>query len=370
VAWVTALRPLAVLSARYRRALNIAVVIVVAGWQVAGAGSQLAADRAEYRPATVQVGMWLVLAAVIAAGSVRLLRGMSGWSGAWALAMVALVAGTAAAAACPAAQLLKTDWAWGAVGWVGVLVMLRRPFGELAGFLSLTAAATFAILARDGLHHAGLAGFITILAGSAGIQFAVAVAAGALELVARQAAAATEAEAEARERSVIAQQVHAARHARWLALQATAAPLLRALAVGAADPGDETVRRSCAVEAARLRRMMAEVDDTLIPLVHELHAAAEIAERRGVAVDIETAGKLPGVPPGIRRVITDAAITILVAAHSRARVTMTGTGTGIAVSLVADAPAQLQLSAGHGQVTIEQQHDGDDLWVEARWSSR
>ena len=300
---------------------------------------------------------------MIVAGSVRLLRGMSGWPGAWSLAMVALVAGTVATAACPAAQMLKTDWAWGAVGWVGVLVLLRRPFGELAGFLSLTAVATFAILAREGLHRADLAGFITILAGSAGIQFAVAVAAGALELVARR-------EAAARERSVIARQVHAARHARWLALQATTAPLLRALAADAADPGDETVRRSCAVEAARLRRMMAETDDTLIPLVHELHAAADIAECRSVAVDIETAGKLPGVPPEIRRVITDAAITILVAARSRARVTITGTGAGIAVSLVADAPAQPQLSAGHGEVTIEQQHDGDDLWVEARWSNR
>ena len=185
VARVTAVRPLAVLSARYRRALNIAVVIVVAGWQVAGAGSELVADRADYRSVTVQVAIWLVLAAVIVAGSVRLLRGMSGWPGAWALAMLALLAGTAAAAACPADQMLKTDWAWGAVGWVGVLVLLRRPFGELAGFLSLTAVATFAILARDGLHRAGLAGFITILAGSAGIQFAVTVAAGALEMVAR-----------------------------------------------------------------------------------------------------------------------------------------------------------------------------------------
>jgi hypothetical protein len=49
---------------------------------------------------------------------------------------------------------------------------------------------------------------------------------------------------------------------------------------------------------------------------------------------------------------------------------MTGTGAGIAVSLLADAPAQPHLSAGRGEVAIEQQHDGDDLWVEARWSSR
>ena len=359
----------AVLSARYRRALNIAVVIVVAGWQLAGAGSQLAADRAEYRPVTVQVAMWLVLTAVIVAGSVRLLRGGSGWRSGWALAAVALAAGPVAAAAGPAADMLKTDWAWGTVGWVGVLVLLRRPLAELAGFVSLAALATFAILARDGLHRAELAGFITVLAGSASIQFAVAVAARALELVARQAADAAQSEAAAREHDVIARQVHAARHARWLALQATAAPLLRALAAGTAGPGGEAVRRSCAVEAARLRRMIAETDDTLSPLVHELHAAADIAERRGVAVDIETAGTLPGVPRDVRRVITDAAIAILVATRSRARVTLTGAGAGIAVSLVADAPPP-RLPAGDGAVVFEQQHDGDDLWMEARWNGR
>jgi hypothetical protein len=362
-------QPAAVLSARYRRALNIAVVIVVAGWQVAGAGSQLAADRADYHSFSVQVAIWLVLTAVIAAGSVRLLRGGSGWRGAWALAAVALVAGTAAAAACPSADMLKTDWAWGTVGWVGVLVLLRRPFAELAGFLSLAALATLALLARDGLHRAELAAFITVLAGSASIQFAVAVTARVLELVARQAADAAAAEAAARERDVIARRVHAARHARWLALQATAAPLLRALAAGTADPGDEALRRSCAVEAARLRRMIAETDDALSPLVHELHAAADIAERRGVAVDVETAGTLPAVPREIRRVITDAAITVLVAARTRARVTLTGTGAGIAVSLVADAPPS-RLPAGDGEVIFEQQHDGDDLWVEARWNGR
>jgi hypothetical protein len=364
-----AVQPAAVLSARYRRALDIAVVIVVAGWQVAGAGSQLAADRADYRSVTFQAAVWLVLTAVIAAGSVRLLRGESGWRGAWALAAVALAAGTAAAAACPAAEMLKTDWAWGSVGWVGVLVLLRRPIAELAGFLSLAAVATFAILARGGLHRAELAGFITVLAGSASIQFAVAVTARTLEVVARQAADAAQGEAAARERDVIARQVHAARHARWQALQATAAPLLRALAAGTADPGDEAVRRSCAVEAARLRRMIAETDETLSPLGHELLAAADIAERRGVAVDVETAGTLPAVPREIRRVITDAAITVLVAARTRARVTLTGTGAGIAVSLVADAPPS-RLPAGDGEVIFEQQHDGDDLWVEARWNGR
>ncbi len=253
-----------------------------------------------------------------------------------------------------------------------MLVLLRRPLAELSCFLSLEALATFGILVRDGLHRAGLAGFITIVAGSAGLQFAVAVAARALESVARQAAEAAQSEASAREHAMIAGQVHAARQARWLALQATMAPLLVNLGAGTADPGEENVRRSCAVEAARLRRMIAASDDTLSPLVHELQAAADVAERRGVAVDIETAGALPGVPAEIRRVITDAAIPVLVAARSRARITLAGTGDGIAVSLVADAPP-LPLSlppAGPGEVVIEHQHDGGDLWLQARWNGQ
>jgi hypothetical protein len=371
---MTAVHPSAVASDRYRRAFDTAVVVVVAGWQVAGAGSQLASDRADYGSDAFQIAAWLVLAAAITAGCVRLLRGRSGRSWAWTLAAVAIMTSTAVAAACPTDQMLKTDWGWGSAGWVGVLVLLRRPFAELVWFLTLEALATFAILARDGLHRADLAGFITVAAGSAGIQFAVAVAARALETVARQAAAAAENETAAREHAVIAGQVHAARHARWLALQATAAPLLRELATGTADPSDEGVRKMCAVEAARLRRMMAESDDTLSPLIHELHAAADIAERRGVAVDIETAGLVLGVPAHVRRVITDAAITVLVAARSRVRVTVAGAGDGVAVSLVADAPPQPELSVARdevdGEVVIEQQDDGDDLWVEARWNRR
>lgn len=367
---MTQLRPLTVLSSRYRRALDIAAVVIVAGWQVAGAGSLMVGDRAAYGSFAIQVGAWLVLAAVIAAASVRLFRGSPGRSWTWALAGLALVTGAVAAAACPAGQLLKTDWAWGAVGWAGVLVLLRRPLAELSWFLSLEALVTFGILAGDGLHRADLAGFITIGAGSAGIQFAVAVAARALESVARRAADAAQNEAAARERAVVAAQVHAARQARWLALQATMTPLLVDLGAGTADPGDEDVRRACAVEAARLRRMIAESDDTLSPLVHELQAAADVAERRGVAVDIEAAGVLPGVPAEIRRALTDAAIPVLVAARSRARVTLAGTGDGVAVSLVADAPPQPLPPAARGEVVIEHQQDGEDLWLQARWNGQ
>jgi hypothetical protein len=130
------------------------------------------------------------------------------------------------------------------------------------------------------------------------------------------------------------------------------------------------VRIRCAVQAARLRRLLAEGDEVPGPLVHELHASADVAERRGIAVEIETAGQLPQVPGPARRVITDAAIAILTAARSRTRITLAAVTAGIAVSFVADTGAEVLLPAAGEGVAIEQQQDGGMLWAEARWNSQ
>ena len=135
------------------------------------------------------------------------------------------------------------------------------------------------------------------------------------------------------------------------------------------------MRTRCAIQAARLRRLLAEGDEVAGSLVHELHASADVAERRGVAVEIETAGMLPEVPGPARRVITDAAIAILTAARSQARITLAAVAAGIAVSFVADTgPADgstvVRLPAAGEGVAIDQQQDGGMLWAEARWNSR
>jgi hypothetical protein len=365
-------QPSAVLSARYARSFDIAVIVVVAGWHVAGAGSELLPDRALYPSFGVQAGLWLAIALAIAAGAARLIRGRSGPAGAYALAAVGLAVAIAGAADCPAGALLKTDWAWGTAGWLGVLVLLRRPLAELIGLLALEALGTFTVLAIQGLHRTDLAGFITILAETTAIQLVVAVAARRMGATAREAADVTQREAAAREQAVIAERLRATRQARWLGLQETAGPLLRELAAGTADPADPAVRRACAVEAARLRRLMAERDDAPGPLVHELHACADVTERQGVAVDIETVGALPDVPAEVRRVITDTAIAILTTAVSHVRVTLTALPEGVAVSLVADCPELPVLpvlpAAARG-IVVEHERDRSNVWVEARWTS-
>jgi len=130
------------MSGRYQRAFTVAVVVLVAGWHLAGAGGQLLRDRPAYGSFAFQGAMWLAMALAITAGSVLVLRGAPGWRLAWAVALVALVASTAAAAASPAGQMLAVNWAWGSAGWTGVLVLLRRRFGELAWFLAAEAVAT------------------------------------------------------------------------------------------------------------------------------------------------------------------------------------------------------------------------------------
>ena len=362
--------PTAVMSNRYQRAFTIAVVFLVAGWHLAGAGGQLLRNRPDYGSFAFQGAMWLVMAVAITAGSILALRGTTGWRLAWTVALVALAASTAAAAASPAHQMLAVNWAWGSAGWTGVLVLLRRRFTELAWFLAAVALAILGVQVADGLHRTDLAGFLALLAWSTGAQVAVAAGVRALNLAADQAAAAARSEDAARERAATAEIIQAARQARWLALQESAVPLVAELAAGTADPGQPGVRSRCAVQAARLRRLLAEGDEVSGSLVHELHASADVAERRGVAVDIETAGALPEVPGPARRVITDAAISILTAARSQARITQATVAAGIAVSFVADTGVVVTLPVAREGVAIQQQQDDGMLWAEVRWNSQ
>jgi len=367
---MTAVQPTALMSGRYQRAFTLAVIFLVVSWHLAGAGGQLLHNRADYSSFAFQGAMWLVMALAIAAGSVLALRGTPSWRSAWTVAVITLAASTAAAAASPANDMLAVNWAWGTAGWTGLLVLLRRRFGELACFLAAEAAATLSVQLWDGLHRTDLAGFLAVLAWSTGAQVAVAAGVRALDVAADQAAAAARSEHAARERAATAEIIQAAREARWLALQESAAPLVAELAAGTADPGDLQVRIRCAVQAARLRRLLAEGDEVPGSLVHELHASADVAERRGVAVEIETAGPLPQVPRLARRVITDAAIAILTDARSQARITLAAVAAGIAVSFVADTGAGVQLPAAAEGVTIQHQQDDGMFWAEARWNSR
>ena len=130
------------MSGRYQRAFTIAVIFLVVLWHLAGAGGQLLHNRAAYGSFAFQGAMWLVMALAITAGTILVLRGTPGRGPAWAIALTALAASTAAAVASPAGQMLAVNWAWGSAGWTGGLVLFRRRFAELACFLAAEARSS------------------------------------------------------------------------------------------------------------------------------------------------------------------------------------------------------------------------------------
>ena len=76
---MTGAAPATTLSGRYQRAFTIAVIFLVAGWHLGGAGGQLLRNRAAYGSFAFQGAMWLAMALAIAAGTVLVLRRAPGW---------------------------------------------------------------------------------------------------------------------------------------------------------------------------------------------------------------------------------------------------------------------------------------------------
>src|SRR6202034_3383320 len=68
LAGMTTAAPTTTMSGRYQRAFTIAVVVLVAGWHLAGAGGQLLDYRPAYASFAFQGVMWLVLAVAIGVG--------------------------------------------------------------------------------------------------------------------------------------------------------------------------------------------------------------------------------------------------------------------------------------------------------------
>jgi hypothetical protein len=358
------LAPEALLATRYGRDFDRAVVFVVITWHVLGAGSELWSYLPDYAHPGWQVAAWSVLSLIIILGAVRLLTRTD--RGAMPLATAALAVNGFVSVTVPGSRMLETDWAWGTTGWACVLLLLRRPLAELLVYLTADAVVVGVVLTAGGMSRPEAASFVTVLYASASIQLAVVVAVRVLDGTARRAVRTSVARADAAARQLIAERVHTARQDRYRAIGEDTRALLLALAEGRAGPEDPAVRRSCAVAAARLRRLFAESDDVPDPLVHELRACADIAERRAVRVDIETVGRLPEVPGATRRAFGETAIDVLARARGHARITLSAEDGGVAVAIVADVADRTPPVSGAG-ITVSHQYDENGIWVEARW---
>jgi hypothetical protein len=360
-------------ATRFAQAVNIGLVAIVGVWHLGMDTLYVLKGRPVYEPQAAAAGSWLALTVVLAAGSVLLLRSALDARTARSLAAAALVAGVVAASAYPAGGTIgEVSWAGNTVGWFGVLLLIERPLWELIVLLGANMAVTVGFLAADGaFDRATVSQLLAMAYTTAGIQLTFAYLARRLNEGAREATEIAAGQAEDLARATSDETVHAERRRRYEYLRLRVEPLLRGLAERRLDPEDPVVRRRAAVEAARLRRLFVETDDTPHPLLHELRACADVAERRGVRVTLLSYGDLPDLPVSVRRELADGTLLVLAATGTRARVTVVTTAEEVVVSVVADAPPRT-LAEPSGLLTTSSVYDQQEeqLWWETRWPVR
>jgi hypothetical protein len=325
---------------------------------------RILASHQDYRPAWVQFLTLAVLTAITLLVAFRRPAGVVRWA---LVAAVFVISVPATAAVPPDLRLGIAHWTDGDAAWTLVLLMMDSRFVVFCAVIVAQYVLTFAqtALGADMGVSAGEAVNATMVVLS--YQLAVGMIAAVLRPVAVTAASLAHQQERLRTGQAVAEQVHRDRTDRYAALADTTAPLLADLASGAADPGDPGFRRSCAVEAARVRRLLAEDSSVSDPLSHELRACVELAERNGIAVRFAERGDRPEVPTDVRRALTDPAVAALATAASTARLTVVGTGDTVTVSVLADAPADLAPPARSPEVVVTTVADDGKIWIKTTW---
>ncbi|MFI7489388.1 hypothetical protein ACIBXA_13510 [Micromonospora echinaurantiaca] len=357
------------------RGARIVVVAIALAWHAAiGLPAVLAARADLAAPAVVATG-WLVVAATGALAGVRLLRGAP--LPAWPLAALLLVVDVAVFAAAGERQLFTAaNWVWGTLGWFFVLVLWgRRVIGLLALLAAHSLIALAAVLGHGATAPADLARYAMYVYGTLSLPVAVFVGGAVIATLARErAASAAAAHAMAAERDA-AERARRDRRERLALVSGTAEQVLAELADGRANPADPDVQRRCVLAAARLRRLIAESDDVPDPLLHELRAAADLAERSGLPIDLVTIGTPPPLPVEVRRRLVDPPTAALAGARDWARLTVVAGPAEVVVSLVTpdrDGPPGTGPSPacggdGDDLVELRYENDGEITWTQTRW---
>ncbi|MDQ3154028.1 MAG: hypothetical protein M3R63_20695 [Actinomycetota bacterium] len=358
-------------AAVFLRSLRIATTVIAGGVLLGLDLPRLLAHLQQFQPPIMQIGGYLFFVAIVAIDVVLVVRHRSWGQWCWPAAALVLVAETIMWLSLP----LGNPWdsgetAYGTVGWLGLLLLFDRPLRILLIFISVhVLLSAVLLLGNDVLDRHSILTFGLVTVGVCAFQLAVGGATVALRRVAATAITAARKEEAIRTQESVTARLHLDRQQRYEELAETARPLLGGLADGSLDPTDQATRLRCTIEAARMRRLFAESDDAEDPLLHELQAGIDVAERKGIAVILATSGRWPALPRELRRALTDAPLSALAAAVSTARVTVVGTPSAVSVSVVADTAAldtPPQPTPENIQVTTVQNET--ERWVQAQWT--
>lgn len=358
-----------VTRAQLRRGLRIATLLVAMAIVFGLGPANMLRHLDAYEPPLTQWAAFAALGAVLLGEAALLLRGRS-WSRLRGPA-IAVVLGASALSyvTLPDGRTSTTvDWIFGAANWVGVVVLLDRPPRSAALFLlahELTALLNLLLL--EDPTRGALARFATGSVTVIGFPLCVVVVAAILRGLSAAAMASRREIERVRVSEAVAAESHRRRQQRFAELSATTVPMLEGLADGSLRPEDPVVQQRCAIEAARMRRLFAETDTVANPLLHELRHCIDVADRKGVVVELDARGQWPVPPVVVRRDLTEAVLVVLATAASRARVTVVGSAELVSVSVVADCgDIDVPAPATPG-VRVEALNNDDTVWMEAQW---
>jgi hypothetical protein len=304
---------------------------------------------------TVTCGFWVLRRkplpiAVIAAGTV-----------------VALAASVAASAALPPdGHIGAGDWPLGLVGWHLLLLLLDRVPLLLTALAAHLTSSTVQFFLAGATDRARVGAAAIIVFGAVTLQLAVVVFTRVLRRSTEQAIKAAAERDRQATRVAVAEQWERGQRAVFAEQLGGIVPLLAGLADGVLDPRAAATRQRCAMAATQLRRLFAENDDVPDPLVHEVSACVDVAERRGIDVSLAVSGAAVDVPAEVRRDLTGPVVATLSSARVRARVSVLRTDEEVRVAVVSDAGTEVT-AASSAHVEVECGTYGDHSRMEARW---
>ncbi|MEU2180483.1 hypothetical protein [Streptomyces thermolilacinus] len=369
------------ISGRLRGGARLSAVGILAAVHLGLALPVLLSHLPVYRRPWLQAGMFALLSTVLAllvAGAALEMARKRGRMGGTALGrrlsrlwpyagcLCAVTASAATTADLPGAYFFSTrHWSFLVAGWFIVVLLMDRPLVSTWAFLGGHLALMCVLLPPAGMPgRQEVAGMAVSAVAVCGFQVAMVVGARLLRDCARSASAALHEQERLRTETEVAEHLHADQVERYRLLNATVFPLLAGLADGTLDPGDDEVRRRCTLEAAKLRRLFAENDYAADPLIHELRAGFDVAERNGIGVQLAVRGAPAALPRGRRRALLEPVLAALAGARSTARVTVVRGGGRVRVGAVIDEPTA-RIPAGTDEVWVRTVSDEGRLWVEA-----
>jgi hypothetical protein len=264
----------------------------------------------------------------------------------------------------------SANWPFNVVGWFALIALWRHSLWELLAFFLANALLGLILLAALGqTNQIGLSRFISAAHGVSIIQIILFIGGHQLAAIARRTAENQDRIARAATRRLAAETVQAARQRRYELVRRTTADLLTVLSAGKIDLTDAIARQEMRVAVSRLRRLMVETDDMPDPLLQELRACADEAERRGVEVDLQApVGVIPALTIEVRHALTEPIIEALAATATHARVTVVAAPGDVVVAVIADAPNAVLTEHAQNGVRTSCDVEGGWLWAQGQWN--